>query len=107
MITGLFMKISWDDYKKIPDKQRNGIYEVENLVTFYCVNGKLHREDGPAAEGINGYKGWFINGKRHRLDGTAIEWDEIKQYWIEGKYYTKEEFESAAYLYKNGLQDYM
>ena len=94
------MKISWDDYKKIPDKQRNGIYEVENLVTFYCVNGKLHREDGPAAEGINGYKGWFINGKRHRLDGAAIELvNGTKFYYIEDKRYdTKEEFEKDAYL---------
>ena len=27
-------------------------------------NDKLHREDGPAIEGVNGHKEWWINGKR-------------------------------------------
>lgn len=35
-------------------------------------NGDLHREDGPAYEGIDGFKSWWINGRRHREDGPAI-----------------------------------
>ena len=55
------------------------------------------------------YKYWYINGKRHRLDGPAYENNEGNvEYWIKGKrYYTKEEFEKDAYMYKNGLQDYI
>ena len=28
------------------------------------VNGKLHREDGPAIKFAGGSKYWFLNGKR-------------------------------------------
>ena len=27
------------------------------------IEGKLHREDGPAAEEADGYKSWYLNGK--------------------------------------------
>ena len=40
----------------------------------WYLNGKLHREDGPAIELANGDKSWWINDKRHREDGPAIEW---------------------------------
>jgi hypothetical protein len=35
-------------------------------VEYYNEDGKLHREDGPAAEYGDGTKEWWINGKRHR-----------------------------------------
>ena len=103
------MKIFLNDFDKIPQVQRNGLYEVENYGTIYYVNGELHRLDGPAFEGINGDKWWYINGEFHRLDGPSIECiDGRKYYWIEGEYFpTKEDFEKVAYLYKNGLQDYL
>ena len=45
-----------------------------------------HREDGPAFEGVNGYKYWFSNGKRHREDGPAIEdWWGNKSWYLNGK----------------------
>ena len=28
----------------------------------WYLNGKLHREDGPAIEYANGYKSWYLNG---------------------------------------------
>ena len=31
----------------------------------WCINGKLHREDGPAIEWANGNKSWYINGKQY------------------------------------------
>jgi hypothetical protein len=40
---------------------------------FWYLNGKLHREDGPAVEGASGSKYWYLNGKLHREDGPAIE----------------------------------
>ena len=39
---------------------------------FWWLNGKLHREDGPAYEGANGNKSWYLNGKLHREDGPAM-----------------------------------
>ena len=30
---------------------------------FWYLNGKLHREDGPAREWANGSKYWYLNGK--------------------------------------------
>ena len=30
---------------------------------FWRLNGKLHREDGPAIEYPNGHKFWYLNGK--------------------------------------------
>ena len=29
----------------------------------WYLNGKLHREDGPAVEFVNGNKIWYINGE--------------------------------------------
>ena len=39
----------------------------------WYLNGKLHREDGPAIEYASGSKAWYLNGKCHREDGPAIE----------------------------------
>jgi hypothetical protein len=30
---------------------------------FWYLNGKLHREDGPAVEYANGDKSWYLNDK--------------------------------------------
>jgi hypothetical protein len=52
----------------------------------WWLNGKLHREDGPAVECADGHKSWYLKGKRHREDGPAIEWAEgIKQWYLNGK----------------------
>ena len=39
----------------------------------WYLNGKQHREDGPAVERANGTKVWYLNGKLHREDGPAVE----------------------------------
>jgi hypothetical protein len=55
-------------------------------------NMKLHRDDGPAVVGRNGYFAYFQHGKRHRLDGPAVH-DSLRENWyINGIEYTKEEF---------------
>jgi hypothetical protein len=70
----------------------NGVIEYHN------ENGFLHRTDGPAFEGINGYKAWYINNKRHREDGPAIEWsDGYSEYYLNDTYYdSKKEWEQEA-----------
>jgi hypothetical protein len=39
----------------------------------WWLHGELHREHAPAIEWANGHKEWFLHGKRHRDDGAAIE----------------------------------
>ena len=40
----------------------------------------------------NGSKSWWLNGKLHREDGPAIEWaDGDKSWWLNGKEVTEEE----------------
>ena len=57
------------------------------------LEGKFHRENGPAIEHSDGYKSWWINGQRHRIDGPAIEWDDgYKEWYINGTYYSRSEY---------------
>ena len=52
----------------------------------WYLNGKRHREDGPAIEYASGDKYWFLNGKRHREDGPAIELaNGNKRWFLNGK----------------------
>ena len=42
-------------------------YKVEVYLSgnkIWWLNGKLHREDGPAIEYANGDTFWYLNGKR-------------------------------------------
>jgi len=58
-------------------------------------NGRHHREDGPAIEYVSGTKSWYRNGKFHREDGPAIEYfDGFKSWYIDDKQLTEAEFNS-------------
>jgi antitoxin component YwqK of YwqJK toxin-antitoxin module len=51
----------------------------------WYLNGKLHREDGPAIEYVSGTKMWYLNGKLHREDGPAAEGSGgTKEWWLNG-----------------------
>jgi hypothetical protein len=61
-------------------------YKDKSMIT-------LHREDGPAFEGMDGSKEWRINGKLHREDGPAIEWGGgDKSWWLNGERLSEREF---------------
>jgi len=82
------------------------IYQVKvnEVVTFWKLNGNLHREDGPAVECADGTKFWYRNGKLHREDGPAIEWsDGDREWWLNGEVYTEEEFN---HITKNDVPEY-
>ena len=71
--------------------------ERSNGFNSWYINGKLHREDGPAIEQSNGYNSWYINGKLHREDGPAIEYvDGYKEWWIKGKELSEEQFKDRV-----------
>jgi hypothetical protein len=64
-----------------------------NGLQQWCVNGKLHRMDGPAIT-YSGGEAWYVNDKLHRLDGPAIAESNIQQRWyIDGEKLSKEQFD--------------
>ena len=76
-------------------------------VTIYQLNGKRHREDGPAVEYANGDKEYYINGERHRVNGPAIEYaNGDKEYFISGKLHREDgpakDFKSFKGYYLDG-----
>jgi hypothetical protein len=63
-----------------------GIVVRQNGVMEWRLNGKLHREDGPAVEFLNGAKYWYLNGVLHREDGPAVELSNgTKKWYLNGK----------------------
>jgi hypothetical protein len=79
--------------KNIPICARS-ICEVDkNGIKYWHLNGKLHREDGPAVEYANGSKYWSLNGELHREDGPAVECaNGYKEWYLNGVVYTKQEY---------------
>ena len=59
----------------------------DNRIKQWRLNNKLHREDGPAYEWIDGSKFWYLNGLLHREDGPAIEYARSgsKRWFYHGK----------------------
>ena len=71
------------------------IMETDIFGTKSCsLDGQYHRINGPAVEWNDGSSFWYKRGKLHRLDGPAIHYTAtgFKEYWIEAKKYSAEEF---------------
>src|ERR1700691_2726470 len=78
------------DWEDIPENY-TGIIEYKNNILEYCLNGKCHREDGPAFIYPDGRMYYYLNGKCHREDGPAvIRKDGSKCWFINNKEITKE-----------------
>lgn len=57
----------------------------------YSLNGKLHRENGPAIERSNGTLEWYVHGERHRENGPAIQMKNGSRFWYRnGELHRKE-----------------
>ena len=65
------MKIINSEGNEIPF---TGKIRGENESLSYYKEGKLHREDGPAIEHLNGKKEWWVNEAQHREDGADDEY---------------------------------
>ena len=84
------------------------IHIEENGTRSWFLNGKLHREDGPAIEYATGDRNWFLNGKLHREDGPAIEYANGDKYWyINGESLTESEFDNHRFIkwVKDGMNN--
>jgi hypothetical protein len=89
--------IRWYNSKGKLHREDGPAVEWVNGTKVWYINGKLHREDGPAIECANGDKAWFINDKRHREDGPACEWASGTKYWyINGKCLTAAQFNART-----------
>jgi len=72
------------NYDNLPPNY-TGIVQMSES-KFWLKEGKLHRENGPAKEWIDGSNFWYLNGLAHRIDGPAIEFSNgHKEWWVEGK----------------------
>ena len=86
-------------FKWCKDKTRLAIWDKPvffvNRFGDKCwwLNGKIHRENGPACEYANGTKSWWLNGKCHRENGPAIEWVNGTKHW----YLNNKEYSESAY----------
>ena len=66
------------------------------------LNGKLHREDGPAITCSDGTQFWYLNGKAHREDGPAYSHPNGTQIWhLNGKLHRED---GPAIIYSDGTQ---
>ena len=76
---------------KVFDKQVFVIDQYGNK--WWYLNGKYHREDGPAIEFANGTKEWYLDGELHRENGPAIEYANGDRVWfLNGVCFTKSEY---------------
>jgi hypothetical protein len=72
------------------------ILAIDNQSRTWHLNGKRHREDGPAVEYANGTKSWCLNDKLHREDGPAVEYaDGYKSWYLNDKSLTEAEFNAC------------
>ena len=70
----------------------------------WILNGKYHREDGPAFEYPNGTKIWFLYGKMHREDGPAAEYaDGSKAWYLHDRHHRED---GPAFEYANGYKEW-
>lgn len=79
-------------------------YSDELGFVYWYVNGKLHREDGPAVISIHDKSEyWYKDGDSHRLDGPASinrNMDgtiSCEEYFVEGMGYDKKTFYKKYY----------
>lgn len=64
---------------------------LTNGTRYWYLHGVPHRVGGPAIEARD-HQEWLQHGKRHRIDGPALIYPGIRQYWVNGKNLSKEEF---------------
>jgi hypothetical protein len=57
------------------------VMKIDQGTKKWMVDGKFHREDGPAVEWEDGTKEWVINNQLHRTAGPAVEWASGRNEW--------------------------
>jgi len=79
-----------------PHREDGPAIEWADGSKFWYLNGKLHREDGPAIKRADGSREWRLNDERHREDGPAVECaDGSREWWLNGECLTEYEWKKA------------
>lgn len=100
---GTYFEGSWheaphliDPFKVLHREDGPAVEGIDIEQQYWYLNGILHREGGPAIEQHNQTKFWYWNGLLHREDGPAIEWVYGENNWyLNGEMYFKEQFENC------------
>jgi hypothetical protein len=70
----------------IREKKLSGVFEFPDGSTEHYLDGKRHREDGPAILAVDGSQLWHQNDALHRTDGPAtIDADGDRAWYQHGK----------------------
>ena len=77
-------------------------YNYDLDITEYTVDGKLHREDGPAHTDQAGTQTWYVNGVVHRDDGPAVIDPFGSEMWFH--YGEPHRLDGPAFIYYNGTK---
>jgi hypothetical protein len=90
--------MKFKDYIMLSVKEKNlytGEIEYPDGQKCTYLKRRYHSfNDKPAVEWPDGSKEWYFEGKLHRLDGPAIEGlSGFVEYWYDGKQTTKEAIE--------------
>lgn len=76
------------DIDDIPVEYTGVVVSLTTKRTMYFKKGKLHREDGPAIECLDGGKHWFKDENHHRINGPAVEYPSgYKEWWVDNFLY--------------------
>ena len=84
MVTNYHKKNIFKEHGKETKPTRtmnDGLYISESGHKRWYLNGKFHREDGPAVQYSSGSKFWYLNGLQHRTDGPAVEYPDGTKRW--------------------------
>lgn len=82
-------------------------YEVRVLhdgTESWWLDGKRHRENGPAITHANGTQEWWLNDERHREGGPAFTGSHGEQYWFRQGELHRED--GPAVIHSNGDQSW-
>ena len=60
---------------------KNGLIVTKDGTKMWYLNGKRHREDGPAIEYTDRTKRWFLKWKRLGEDGSGKKYKNDTKIW--------------------------
>lgn len=66
--------------------REDGPARSSKVANIWMINGKVHRIGAPAILYTNGNYNWLSKGVRHRLDGPAVKRGNSLFYYVNGKF---------------------
>lgn len=76
-----YRQIDAHAYEALPSKRGAYTYTNEDGQRWYLVDGKAHREDGPALVYADGTCMWYHKGECHRIGAPAVCTPEGYEQW--------------------------